>query len=220
MERRAPGGVKDVPSGSRGSWPAPSRRGLLPVQMDDFDLQLRSAQRGDSGAFRMLYEHFRPSVQRLLQGFGWLDAIDREDVMQEAFVRAFRGLSTLRVDAAFEGWLHGIVRNRALTLGGRKHRQARALEALAATASESVPLIPEALRAELDGSVVRELIDALPAGAEKETVVLYYLEGELSTRRIAERLGVGKSAIGMRLDRFRARMRGELAARLDRARRW
>ena len=188
--------------------------------MDDVDLQIRSAQLGDEGAFRALYLRFRPSVARLLRGFGALDAFDREDVLQESFVRAFRGLSRLRVAAAFEGWLHGIARNRALTFSERKRRHARALEHLAAGSPTSAPPVPEALRAEVDGAVVRELVERLPAGPEKQTVALYYLEGELSTSRLAARLGVGKSAIGMRLDRFRSRVRAELEASLERARRW
>lgn len=188
--------------------------------MDDVDHHIRCAQQGDALAFRELYRRFQPSVARLLLGFGWLDAFDREDVLQESFLRAFRGLSRLRVAAAFEGWLHGIARNRALSLVERKRRHARAVAQLAAGSPTSAPLVPEAVRAEVDGAVVRELIEALPAGAEKETVSRYYLEGELSTRRLAEQSGVGKSAIGMRLDRFRARVRGELLARLERARRW
>src|SRR5207302_3422 len=51
-------------------------------------------------------------------------------------------------------------------------------------------------------------------GPEKETVRLLYLEGTLSAREIALRMGVGKSAVTMRLERFRARIRAQLAERL------
>jgi RNA polymerase sigma-70 factor (ECF subfamily) len=44
------------------------------------------------------------------------------------------------------------------------------------------------------------------------------VEGELSAREIADRQGVGKSAITMRLERFRARIKRELTARLVKAR--
>ncbi|HET9452097.1 MAG TPA: RNA polymerase subunit sigma, partial [Aggregicoccus sp.] len=43
---------------------------------------------------------------------------------------------------------------------------------------------------------------------------LFYVEGELSAREIAEQLGLGKSAITMRLERFRARVKRELLGRL------
>ena len=76
--------------------------------------------------------------------------------------------------------------------------------------NDSAELIPESLRTELDISMVRQLIDSLPEGPEKQTVQLFYVEGELSAREIALRLGVGKSAVTMRLERFRARIRRQL----------
>ncbi|HET9753960.1 MAG TPA: hypothetical protein VFP52_13400, partial [Myxococcales bacterium] len=61
---------------------------------------------------------------------------------------------------------------------------------------------------------VREVIDGLREGPEKETVRLFYLEGTLSAREIALRMGVGKSAVTMRLERFRARVKAQLCERL------
>ncbi|WP_255203473.1 ECF-type sigma factor, partial [Myxococcus sp. AM011] len=54
----------------------------------------------------------------------------------------------------------------------------------------------------------------LPDGEEKRTVQLFYIEGELSAREIAEQLGVGKSAVTMRLERFRGRIKRELLRRV------
>ena len=45
-------------------------------------------------------------------------------------------------------------------------------------------------------------------------VELFYVEGQLSAREIADKLGVGKSAITMRLERFRARVKRELTLRV------
>ena len=66
--------------------------------------------------------------------------------------------------------------------------------------------------------VVRRVIAELPDGPEKDTVRLFYLEGELSAREIAERLGVGKSAITMRLERFRAKVKRRVLAEVARLR--
>ena len=54
------------------------------------------------------------------------------------------------------------------------------------------------------------MIEALREGPEKETVRLFYLEGKLSAREIAQRMGVGKSAVTMRLERFRAKVRAQI----------
>jgi RNA polymerase sigma-70 factor, ECF subfamily len=83
-------------------------------------------------------------------------------------------------------------------------------EELADGEPESVPHLPPALQLERDIAVVRDLIARLPEGEEKRTVELFYVEGELSAREIAEKLGVGKSAVTMRLERFRSRIKREL----------
>lgn len=186
--------------------------------MEDVALEVEGARRGEDAACRSLYRRFRPAVLRLLEGFGGLDRDDREDIVQETFTRAFRGVASLKAAAAFEGWLYTIARNRALTTIERKTRNERVHGDLAFESEDAAPAVPVALHAEIDGAVVRELIAALPEGPEKETVTLFYIEGQLSAREIADRLGVGKSAITMRLERFRARVKRDLAIRLTKAR--
>jgi RNA polymerase sigma-70 factor (ECF subfamily) len=186
--------------------------------MDELAQEVLGARRGEAASCQALYRRFRPPVLRLLEGFGGLDPDDREDIVQETFTRAFRGVANLKAAAAFEGWLYTIARNRALTTLERKGRQERVQADLAQESEDSSPLMPAAFHAEIDGAVVRELIASLPEGPEKQTVVLFYVEGQLSAREIAEQLGVGKSAITMRLERFRARVKRELAVRLMKAR--
>jgi RNA polymerase sigma-70 factor (ECF subfamily) len=79
---------------------------------------------------------------------------------------------------------------------------------------DAVPPFPESLTLEVDIGVVRDLIGRLPEGPEKDTVSMFYLEGQLTAREIADKLGVGKSAITMRLERFRARVKRELMLRV------
>jgi RNA polymerase sigma-70 factor (ECF subfamily) len=187
--------------------------------MEDVAREVEGAQSGDEASCRALYRRFRPPVIRLLEGFGGLDSDDREDIVQETFTRAFRGVAQLKAAAAFEGWLFTIARNRALTTLERKNRQEKVQASLATQSEDAAQLMPAALHAEIDDAVVRDLIRGLPEGAEKETVLLFYVDGQLSAREIAEKLGVGKSAITMRLERFRAKVKRELVIRLLKARR-
>lgn len=183
------------------------------------ELVLR-ARRGDGAAFRALYDGTRPLAFRVARSFADLDRDDLDDVLQESFVRAFKNLDRLADPARFAPWLLTIVRNRALTrLARRKAGQelgdelAQETELAADPEAES----PEAGR-EAELAVVRRVIDELPEGPEKETVTLFYVEGELSARQIAERLGVGKSAITMRLERFRAKVKRRVLAEVARLR--
>lgn len=176
-----------------------------------------AAAKGEAAAQRELYRRGRPRVLRVAQGFASLDRADQEDVVQETFVKVFGALQKLRMPAQFEPWLLAIARNRAISLHRRRSSQLAQRETLRA-AEEPGGAFPEALRVERDAALVRQIIDELPAGDEKETARLFYVQGELSAKEIAERMGVGKSAITMRLERFRARIKRELLRRVLRAR--
>lgn len=172
------------------------------------------AAAGDPAAQRALYDATRPAAWRVARGFAALDADEVEDVVQESFVRAFRHLARLQDAARFKPWLLTITRNRALTRLARRQADAAALAELGQesethAAHEVAPVDPEAHLAE---ALVRRIIDALPEGPEKETVRLFYVEGELSAREIAEKLGVGKSTITMRLERFRGKVKARILA--------
>lgn len=196
----------------------PSSGDARPDGAEDAALVVRAA-RGDVGAQRALYDRHRPGVARVARSFAELDGDDADDVVQEAFVRAFRNLAGLKDPARFAPWLLTITRNRALTLLARR-RSAQALaEELGREAGreEEAPGPPDPSQdAELE--VVRRVIADLPEGPEKQTVQLFYVEGELSAREIAERLGVGKSAITMRLERFRAKVKRRLLSEVARLR--
>lgn len=178
-----------------------------------------AARGGDDQALRELYRRCRPLVVRLVDGLGSFTKDEVEDVVQETFVRAFRALPKLRTDAVFVPWLFTIARNRGLSFLAARGGGRRTLDALSLESQDAVDHSAEALQLEVDVAVVQDLIAALPDGPEKETVRLFYVEGGLSTREIAERFGVGKSAVTMRLERFRARIKRELLARLARQRR-
>lgn len=186
--------------------------------MRDLARHLEDAKLGDQEAFRLLFERYRGTVLRLLDGFGSLDGDERQDVVQETFARAFRSLEGLRDPAQFERWVCAIARNRALTAVQRRHVRERTKQELSVEPPEPVLPTPSSVQLEIEAQVVRDLIEQLPPGPERETVYLFYVEGALSAREIAEKLGVGKSAITMRLERFRVRVKREIVLRVLRAR--
>lgn len=186
---------------------------------DELHRTVAAARGGDADALRELYRRCRPLVVRLLDGLGSFTPDEVDDVVQETFVRAFKSLGNLRADTHFLPWVLTIGRNRGLSYLSRRAGTRRALDELRQDSAEPLDTTVDALQLELDAATVRELIAGLPEGPEKETVHLFYVEGQLSAREIAERQGVGKSAVTMRLERFRARIKRELLVRLARRRR-
>jgi RNA polymerase sigma-70 factor (ECF subfamily) len=164
-----------------------------------------------------LYRRYRAAVLRLAATFAELDADEVEDIAQDSFVRAFRALPGLKDRERFSAWLFTIARNRARSYLSSRHTQKAAAEEAdreARLLEDHVPAASQAMEKEAELRAVRDVIESLREGPEKETVRLFYLEGTLSAREIAARMGVGKSAVTMRLERFREKIRAQLCERL------
>jgi RNA polymerase sigma-70 factor (ECF subfamily) len=192
---------------------------LLEGRVTDAILVARALSGGARGkiAEEELYRRYRPAVSRLALSFSELDADEADDVTQEAFVRAFRALGGLKDRERFSAWLFTIARNRARSYLTSRATHVKAAEEATREAQlieDHVPAASHVLEKEAELRAVREVIDGLREGPEKETVRLFYLDGTLSAREIALRMGVGKSAVTMRLERFRAKVKAQLSERL------
>jgi RNA polymerase sigma-70 factor, ECF subfamily len=180
---------------------------------------VKRARAGDRSAWREIFRRHHHGVRRVCSSFHLLTAADVEDVVQETFIRAFESLPKLREDDAIGPWLLTIARSRAVNRVVRRGADTRTAMAFArdpaigANAPASDARAPER---EARIAIVRRLIEDLPAGPERDTVELFYVDGTLSAQEIAERLGVGKSAVTMRLERFRAKVKRRLMASLMR----
>ncbi|HET9620975.1 MAG TPA: sigma-70 family RNA polymerase sigma factor, partial [Kofleriaceae bacterium] len=131
-----------------------------------------------------------------------------EDVAQETFLAAWRGLASLRDPARLPEWLRGIARNLA-------HKARRKRGPIA----DSTPLdAPGALDpttaaiAHDEAHQVWAALAALPAHA-REALVLYYWE-DLSARQVGAALGISEDAAMQRLSRGRAMLRDALEPRI------
>ena len=73
---------------------------------------VKRAQKGDKIAFDTLVTKYHLKVVNLVTRFV-KDADDAQDVAQEAFIKAYRGLKNFRGDSAFYTWLYRIAINSA-----------------------------------------------------------------------------------------------------------
>ena len=79
----------------------------------DLDLQLvRRVQQGDKRAYDLLVIKYQHKVASLIARYV-RNASDVQDVSQEAFVKAYKGLAKFRGDSAFYTWLYRIAINTA-----------------------------------------------------------------------------------------------------------
>jgi RNA polymerase sigma-70 factor, ECF subfamily len=101
-------------------------------QTDEAEL-IRSAQRGDEGAFEALVRSYDRRVLGLAMNL-LRSAEDARDVYQEAFLRVYKNLNSFRFDCSFQTWLYRIVTNICLDL--LRKRQVRKEESPIIATSE------------------------------------------------------------------------------------
>ncbi len=136
------------------------------------------ARHGDEVAFRLLVERHQPMVRARARQL-CANPSDTDDVMQEAFLRAFIALDQLRDPDRFAAWLAGITAN---VCHGLRRRGGLALlpdwpEPLHPVANDGVPSADDIDRAD----AVRAAMAQLPAAQRRTVVLRYYADVEAGT---------------------------------------
>ena len=178
---------------------------------------IRRARAGDQDAFAELVVAHADRVYGALRRFG-LEPHEADEVAQEVFVRAWRGLARFEGRSQFSTWLYRIAFNEA------RRRLSRVTPARAepqpdredpiVSLSESPELGPEAqtLEREFERTLERAL-SQLPADW-RTAVILRDVEG-LSTHDAAEVAGIREAAFKSRLHRGRMQLRALLEPYLE-----
>jgi RNA polymerase sigma-70 factor (ECF subfamily) len=140
---------------------------------------------------------------------------DARDVVQESYLRAYRGLHRFRGDAQFSTWLYRITANCASShMGKRSRRRTEVLPDEAVIADVNPERDPSA-RAE--ATVLRDrledALDQLPA--KLRAVVVLRDVYDLPHEAIAAELGISESAAKVRLHRARRQLRDRVFPRAD-----
>ncbi len=176
----------------------------------DNDEQERSlavaVQRGDSGAFRELYDAYRERIWTLVV-YSIGDSLQAQDVLQTVFFKAFRGLGSFKFQSSLFTWLYRIARNECLNYQRRRNAAHVPLEAILGS-SDEIDTRPIS-----DGHDVRKLIlqnavKQLPLKM-RDVVVLKYLEG-LSYEEMSRVLGCAPGTVASRLNRALAELEERL----------
>ncbi len=169
-----------------------------------------AAAAGDREAFDELVRRYQAQILNLVRALTGGD-MDADDLAQEAFVRAWRGLRGFRGDSAFRTWLYGLTVNVVRTHYGRRKRLRRLFWTRSGEAENEADPVD---RATADVSietalVMRNAIDralaALPADL-REAVTLRDVQG-LGYREIAGVLGVPIGTVESRIFRARQKLR-------------
>ena len=164
------------------------------------------AQGGEEHAFQALVVKYQRRIARHVARYV-RRAVDVEDVVQETFIRAYRGLTAFRGESTFYSWLYRIATNAALSAAKREPMPVGAAEdaderAFAFEPGASDAENPERtlMASQIADAVQRALARLKPDLAEP--LMLYEVEGK-TYPQIAEMLGVPIGTVRTRI--FRAR---------------
>jgi RNA polymerase sigma-70 factor (ECF subfamily) len=185
----------------------------LAVPIDDGDLVARH-RAGDPSAFDELVVRHQHRVAALAHRLlGWPDDVD--DVVQDVFLAALKGLPRFDGRSRLTTWLTAITVNACRSRQRRRASWLRRLAGVRGTREPEAWNVAPPPQGEFEaGDEVRRAVQSLP-GKYREVVVLRYLE-ELSVREVAEALGVPTNTVEVRLSRARERLRIRLASLMRR----
>lgn len=179
----------------------------------DYKEAVQLARAGDGRGFECLYESTYQSKYYLaLQYMKQKEAA--EDVLQDAYVRAFTRLDTLEAPERFPAWLGQIVANTAKNALAKNQPLlftdvAEEMEDFAELmADEGVASQPElAYTMEETRALVHELLDAL-SDEQRLCMLMFHLEGA-SIKEIAQTLGCSENTVKSRLNYGRKNLKAK-----------
>jgi RNA polymerase sigma-70 factor, ECF subfamily len=178
---------------------------------------VQAAKKGDLEAFSELVKRYDRNVFRIAQHITHNEE-DAQDVVQDAFLKAYQNLEQFQGNSKFYTWLVRIAVNEALMkLRRRRTDKTVSIDEDVETEEGSMPREvadwspnPEQLYGQSELSdILKKTIQGLPPGF-RTVFVLRDVEG-LSTEETAEMLGLSIPAVKSRLLRARLQLRERLA---------
>jgi RNA polymerase sigma-70 factor (ECF subfamily) len=183
---------------------------------NDEAVLVNAARKGDIGAFEQLVRRYDRNVFRIAQHITQ-NREDAEDVVQDAFLKAYQNLGQFQGQSKFYTWLVRIAVNEALMrLRRRRPERMVSLDEDVKTEEDSMPReiadwSPNPEQQYTQGElkdILSRTIQGLPASF-RTVFVLRDVEG-LSTEETADALGLSIPAVKSRLLRARLQLRERL----------
>jgi RNA polymerase sigma-70 factor (ECF subfamily) len=194
-----------------------ARPATVPEGIGDAQLAARVAS-GDGAAFELLMRRHNRRLYRIARSV-LRDAADAEDVLQEAYLAAYRAIGSFRGEASLATWLSRLVLNHCLARRRREQRRDNIVAIVPESDDmqafdEADPDTPDRslVRAELRALIERK-VEELPE-AFRTVFVMRGIE-ELSVEETARLLAIPEATVRSRHFRARSLLRESLAQEVD-----
>ena len=164
---------------------------------------IHRAQIGDEGAFAALMRSYHAFVCTIVIGIV-SNPHDAEEVVQDTFLSAYRGLAQLEDSAKFKSWLAEIARNRARNWLRKQRGDTVSLDEVGEHLLQTEDSPDERLARQEQRELIRRTMETLPQ-KDREIARAFYLEGA-SYNELTSTHGLSDKAISFRLSRARRQL--------------
>jgi len=193
----------------------------IPAGFDESAL-VAQAKAGDQNAFAELVNHYERKIYRLAKNITRNDE-DAEDVLQEAFLKAYSHLDNFKGDSKFYTWIVRIAVNEAL-MRLRKRKTDRSvpldepMEVGEETVNREIAVWEDNPEQRYSREEWRQILDEAIDSLKPDFRTVFVLRDieELSTEETAEALGISVPAVKSRLLRARLTLREKLTRQFKR----
>jgi RNA polymerase sigma-70 factor (ECF subfamily) len=194
---------------------------IVPAGFDESAL-VAQAKAGDQNAFAELVNRYERKVYRLAKNITRNDE-DAEDVLQDAFLKAYTHLDNFKGDSKFYTWIVRIAVNEAL-MRLRKRKTDRSVpldepvELGEETVTREIAVWDDNPEQRYSQEEWRAILDQAVEGLKPDFRTVFVLRDieELSTEETAETLGISVPAVKSRLLRARLALRETLTRQFKR----
>ena len=181
--------------------------------MEDLVEAARTAPEGDMRAFEKLVRLYQGRVKANCRHLT-RSIDDAEDLTQEVFVKAFFGLSRFEGRASFKTWIQRIKVNHCLNFLKKKEGKTFVPFGEPGEGEPEPAVEPTAERQVESGEARRQISEILDELPDTLRVPLVMCDvDQFSYQEIAETLGIGLSAVKMRIKRGREEFRKRFGSR-------
>jgi RNA polymerase sigma-70 factor (ECF subfamily) len=192
-----------------------------PTTFDEQEL-VAKAQAGDNEAFAALVERYQNKIYRLAKNITQNNE-DAEDVLQEAFLKAYSHLDTFQRNAKFYTWIVRIAVNEAL-MKLRKRKSDRTvpldepLDTGEETVNREIAVWEDNPETRYSQEEIQQILDEAVESLKPDFRAVFALRDieELNTEETAETLGISVPAVKSRLLRARLALREKLTRKFKR----
>lgn len=122
----------------------------MPPDLPDEEIVRRTLH--DKEAFALLIQRYEAKLARYVERLGVGILEDREDILQNAFIKAYKNLNSFDPTLSFSSWMYRIAHNEAMSFFRRKHARPQVI-----LNEESEVLLTELRDEDADASELAEL---------------------------------------------------------------